>query len=428
MTAAATEGPTAVATPGDVLHDPRRLFRLPWTGADNAMTWLEPTRRCNITCDACFVGNDPKSDKPLETIRHELGVMLRLRRCDAMLIAGGEPLVHPRIADIVALVHEAGVKPIIVTNGVRFDPPLLRELKRAGVRGFTFHVDSHQSRPHWRGRNELELNELRSHFADEVHAAGGLTCAFNTTVFPDTLEQMPDVVRWAVARPDRVHVLTLICVRMMHPGEPYAYWVGDRQVDIGTTPYVSEHEYRHLMTGDLHRVIRDVLPEFEFCAYLGGTARPEALKWVIGCHVTNGEQSFGMFGPRSIELIQNGHHALRRRFLAFAPPRANRTGRAALLLSLIDPAMRRTTRRFAAGVLRRPKNALRRLHVQTISVVQPIDVLESGECDTCDGCPNATFWNERLVPACRAEEYRMFGGPMRLVPLDRSRRAGEGPH
>jgi hypothetical protein len=403
--------------------DPRQLFRLPWTNADNAMTWLEPTRRCNITCDACFVGNDPASDKPLESIRHELEVMLRLRRCDAMLIAGGEPLVHPQIDDIVALVRDAGVKPIIVTNGVRFDRPLLRALTRAGVRGFTFHVDSHQARPHWRGKSEGELNELRAHFADEVFAVGGLTCAFNTTVFPDTVAQVPDVVRWAVSCPDRVHVLTLICVRMAHPDDPFAYYVGDRQVDFASTPYVSDQAYRHIMTDELFAEVRKVLPDFAFCAYLGGTVQPESLKWVIGCHLTTGERSFGTFGARSIELIQNGHHALRGRYLAFAPPRMNRTGRTALLLALFDPAMRKTARRYLRNAGRRPKDLLRRLHVQTISVVQPVDVLPSGECDTCDGCPNATFWNDRLVPACRAEEYRMFGSPIRLVPLEAPRHA-----
>jgi len=80
-----------------------RLFRLPWAMADNAMTWLEPTRQCNITCDACFAINDPKSQKSLPQIESELQTMLRLRRCDAMLIAGGEPLVHPDIVEITRI-------------------------------------------------------------------------------------------------------------------------------------------------------------------------------------------------------------------------------------------------------------------------------------------------------------------------------------
>src|SRR5574341_516318 len=121
--------PAFASSPLPDAPDRRGLFRLPWTAADNAMTWLEPTRRCNITCDACFVQNDRASDKSLDQIAHELAVMLRLRRCDAMLIAGGEPLVHPDIADIVRLVKARGVKPMVVTNATRLDRPLVRELK-----------------------------------------------------------------------------------------------------------------------------------------------------------------------------------------------------------------------------------------------------------------------------------------------------------
>ena len=48
------------------------LYRLPWTMSDNAMTWIEPTRSCNITCDACFHFPDPESHKSLGDIHSEI--------------------------------------------------------------------------------------------------------------------------------------------------------------------------------------------------------------------------------------------------------------------------------------------------------------------------------------------------------------------
>lgn len=414
MATTGSDGPQSV--PGHVKPDPRRLFRLPWTASDNAMTWLEPTQKCNITCDACFVENRADSEKSLDQIRYELEFMLRCRRCDAMLIAGGEPLTHPRIVDIVRLVKEADVKPVLVTNGVALDRSLVRELKEAGAHGFTLHVDSHQVRPGWIGKSEKELNELRRHYADLLYEEGGLTCAFNTTIFPDTLASVPDIVEWAVGVPERVHVLTLICVRMLDPGAPYDYYVGDRQVDLALTPYVGSEKYENLMAEDIYREVKKVLPDFEFCAYLGGTLNPHALKWVVGCRIGTGALSYGHMGPRSMEILQNAHHAFHRRYLAFSKPRSTRSGRSALLLGIVDPDMRRAARRFLGSVLRNPANVFRRVHIQGISVVQPVDVLPTGECDTCDGCPNATFWQDRLVSACRAEEYRKFGGPVRLVP------------
>ncbi len=400
--------------------DPGLMFRLPWTAADNAMTWLEPTRKCNITCDACFAQNDAKSQKSLGRVQLELNDMLRLRRCDAMLIAGGEPLTHPDLVAIVRMVRRAGVKPVLVTNGVALDRPLIGELRAAGLHGFTFHVDSHQQRPGWTGASEIELNELRGYFAGMVHAEGGLSCGFNTTVFPDALRFMPDVVAWALARPEQVHVLTLICVRGVEAGGPFRFVAGGREVDLGATPYSAEHPIGHLTAQDLYREIRHALPGFEFCAFLGGTALPDSLKWSVGVVLSSGRRTYGVAGAKTMELIQNAHHLFRGRYLAYGPPRANRLGKLTLLLGLVDPVLRRTARRYLAAALRHPAELFRPLHLQSISVVQPVDILPNGEMDNCDGCPNRTWFQGRLVPACRLDEYQRYGVPVGAVPREAS--------
>lgn len=123
------------------------LYRLPWNMPDNAISWLEPTFACNLACEGCYRKNDPNSHKPLHEIRRELQVFKSLRKTDGISIAGGEPLLHPDIVQIVRDVANDGIKPIVNTNGVLLDRHLLKELKKAGVAGFTFHIDSHQNRP-----------------------------------------------------------------------------------------------------------------------------------------------------------------------------------------------------------------------------------------------------------------------------------------
>ncbi len=396
--------------------DRRTLFRLPWTAADNAMTWLEPTRKCNMSCDACFAGNDPRSEKPLEQIERELDTLLRLRRCDAMLVAGGEPLTHPRIVEIVRIVRSRGVKPVLFTNGLSLDRALLLELKAAGLFGCTFHVDAHQTRPGWTGKSELELNELRSHFAGMLYDAGGLTCAFNTTIYPDTLASVPEIVAWAAGCPDRVHILTLVCVRAADPGGPFDYWAGGSFIDIHTTTYASPVHYEELLATHILAQIRKVLPHFTFAAFLGGTVRPDSLKWAIGMNFASSRRSYGSAGARMMEIVQNGHHALEGRYLGYADPRANRSGRLSLLFAAVDSELRTTARRYFGTLLRHPGELFRRLHVQSICVVQPVDILPNGEMDTCDGCPNRTYWQGGLVSSCRLEEYNRYGGPMYAVP------------
>jgi organic radical activating enzyme len=394
----------------------KKLFRLPWTMADNAMTWLEPTRQCNITCDACFATNDPTSRKTLQQIEEELRIMLQLRRCDAMLIAGGEPLTHPQIIEITQIVKNYNVKPVIVTNGVGLNRYMLKDLKKAGAHGFTFHVDSHQSRPDWEGRNEKQLNELRQHFADMVYDEGNLTCAFNTTIFPDALEYVPNIVDWAIQNIDRVHILTLIAVRMIGPQWPFDFYRGDAKVNTSALAYHSETDYRNIRTWEIFQQVKKVIPDFELCAFIGGTALPHSLKWTLGCHVGISGKIFGNLGAKSMELVQNFHHFLKGSYLAYTKPSMNRRGNLLVLFGLFDSELRKTFKRYFRASLKNPSLLFKKLCTQSINILQPIDILPNGEEDTCDGCPNKTVWKGRLISACRLDDYKNFGGPLRPVP------------
>jgi MoaA/NifB/PqqE/SkfB family radical SAM enzyme len=122
-------------------------YRLPWNLADNGIAWLEPTTKCNLACYGCYRRNEADGHKSLDAVEEDLDVFQKLRKFDAVSIAGGDPLVHPEIVEIVRRVKRRDLKPILNTNGVALTPGLLHELKRAGVFGFTFHVDSKQNRP-----------------------------------------------------------------------------------------------------------------------------------------------------------------------------------------------------------------------------------------------------------------------------------------
>ncbi len=157
------------------------LYRLPWTMPDNGITWLEPTSQCNLSCYGCYRKNIKNSHKTLEEVKHELDFFQSQRKSDCISIAGGDPLVYPNIIELVADIKARGLKPIINTNGIALTKELLRELKKVGVFGFTFHIDSKQGRgrdPKWLGKNEIELNELRLYFAEMIAAEGGIACSF----------------------------------------------------------------------------------------------------------------------------------------------------------------------------------------------------------------------------------------------------------
>ncbi len=397
--------------------DHRRLYRLPWSLPDNAIAWLEPTKKCNLACLGCYRENDPRGHKTLDEVRHDLDVFERFRTVDGVSIAGGDPLVHPQIVEIVRMVAQDGLKPIVNTNGLALSEELLGELKGAGVAGFTFHIDSKQGRPRWKHADEIELCELRQRYAEMVAAVGGIGCSFNATVYEDTLRQVPDIVRVGAAQHrdrqhDRVHRLPrghgrqrLRPLRARRAGRLLRGALRHHRPDSARAP-VDRHRGRD----------PQALPDFAPAAYLNGTERPDTFKWLLTGRLGAKGKIYGYVGPRSMELAQTFHHLRTGRYLAYSSPRALSHGRAMLALSALDPRLRTIARRWLAAGARRPSRLLERLHFQSVMIIQPADIYADGRQNMCDGCPDMTVWNDRLVWSCRLEEPERFGDFVQMVP------------
>ncbi|MFQ5652459.1 MAG: radical SAM protein [bacterium] len=397
--------------------DPKDYYRLPWSLTDNAISWLEPTWKCNIYCEGCYRINDPRGHKSLERIKEELEVFRKYRITDGVSIAGGDPLIHPEIVEVVRMVAEAGLKPVINTNGVALTRELLQELKQAGAQGFTIHVDSKQSRPHWKGKNELELCELREQFAEMLHEIGGLSCAFNSTVYEDTLHYVPDLVEWAHRQIEKVHVLVFIAYRAAELDGRFDYYAGGEKVNMGEVPYTTDGDRKvDILSTDIYELIQKRFPNFDSAAYLNGTHKPDSFKWLLSGRIGTKERICGYVGPRFIEVAQIFHHLRHGHYLAYTEPKIHRRGKAMLLLSAIDKKVRAIAKDYFQSVMRNPVRLFRRLHYQSIMIIQPVDVLEDGGQNMCDGCPDMTVLDGKLVWSCRVEEPLQYGCFVHTVP------------
>jgi len=383
-------------------HD---YYRLPWNLADNGIAWLEPTTKCNLACYGCYRRNDPNGHKSLDAIDAELDVFQRLRKFDAVSIAGGDPLVHPEILDIVRRVKWRGLKPIINTNGLALDPVLVRELKQAGAFGFTFHIDSKQNRPGWKEANELELNELRYRYAQMVAEAGDLACAFNSTIYDDSKKFVPEMAKWAASHIDIVQLMVFILYRAIDAGR-FDFFAGGEKLDAKSLIYNDEGEdKKDVKTQEIYDLLQSEYPGFDACAFLNGTEQPDSIKWLLTGRLGTPEKLYGYLGAKGMEMLQSFHHLFADRYLSYAGPRATRMGRSLLLLGVLDKRLRKAAKQFCAN----PLNLFRRLHYQSIMIIQPIDLLDDGTQNMCDSCPDLTVWNGRLVYSCRMDEHASYG-------------------
>ncbi len=398
--------------------DKRQLYRLPWSMNDNAIAWLEVTDICNIHCEGCY-RQRLTGHKTLADIKEEIRFFKRWRNPDNISIAGGEPLVYPEIMDVVAFIAENGIKPIILTNAQALTPEMLRELKRAGLAGFTVHIDSHQNRPHWLKKTEKDLNELRQQVTDMVTAARNLYLVFNATVYPSSYQVIPDVVRWGQANIGKVHGLVFITYRTADTETYVATDTGDRAVDFGKLSYASKHFDETFVTGpEVYDKIREACPVFDVAGYLGGSVKHDSYKWLAGAVIGTRRQIYGAVGSRTMEVAQAGHHFFRGTYLAYLSQA--RIGAKVFLLAPWDRTVRQSAGTWLRDMARHPARLFDGIFIQSIGIIQAPDIVGDGRADMCDSCPDMTYYDGKLINSCRMDEYRLFGGFLSVTE-----RAGE---
>ena len=406
------------------------LYRLPWTLPDNGISWLEPTARCNLNCYGCYRKNIKDSHKSMEQVKHELDVFQSLRKTDCISIAGGEPLLYPNIVELVADIKSRGLKPIINSNGIALTKELLYDLKKAGVFGFTFHIDSKQGRgrgPQWEGKSELELNELRLHYAEMLAAEGGIACSFNSTVYGDTMQYVPELAEWAQKHIDIVHTMVFILFRYVTPNLPYDFYAGDKKIVFDDIHYHSDkEEVTNLMAPQIVAEIRKKEPNFSPAAFLNGTHKANDFKWLLTELIGTKDKIFGYLNSKFIEMVMEVYHYKYDRYLSYASPKTLSLGRATMMnLWLLNKSVRSALKKYLGYLVANPFRIFKKVYMQSIIIIQPVDFMPNGDQSMCDGCPDITVWKDKngkdqLVWSCRLEEPMQYGEFLHTIPKRKS--------
>lgn len=400
--------------------DKRNLCRLPWSLNDNPIAWLEITDICNIHCEGCY-RQRLSGHKTLEQIKEEVLFFKKWRNPDNVSIAGGEPLVHPQILEIISFIAKNGIKPIILTNARALTPTLLKDLKKAGTAGYTIHIDSHQNRPEWKDRTEKDLNQLRQHYADMIAAEGGMNVIFNSTVYPSTFKEIPEIVRWAQSNIDRVAGLVFITYRTGILDSTAGMDGSGQEVDMGQLSYTTDHFEEEFVTSeDVHQLIKDNFAGYDASGYLGGTVRHDSIKWLLAATIGSRKKIFGSVGKKTMEISQNGHHLFKGTYLAYLS--GFKVGIKIFLMSPFDKVVNQAWRNWLKYNLRHPQRVFNTLYLQSIGIIQAPDLQGDGQTDMCDSCPDMTIWNGKLVNSCRMDEYRLYGSMLRFYPSNKPSR------
>jgi uncharacterized radical SAM superfamily Fe-S cluster-containing enzyme len=159
---------------------------------------LEITQRCNLDCSLCYLSehSEDVKDIPMEEIYRRIDEIKNHYAAGTdVQITGGDPTMRDRkeLVQIVRRVRDVGMRPTLMTNGLKASRDLIEELVANGLNDIAFHMDTTFGLPGY--KNEMDLNKLRVKYIERVR---GLKVAviFNTTVHKGNFHEVPDLIRF----------------------------------------------------------------------------------------------------------------------------------------------------------------------------------------------------------------------------------------
>lgn len=111
------------------------------------------TRGCNLRCRHCYTGARHRAKEPRPPAV-EVSLFRDVARQAKQLgvfyvkLSGGEPLLHPRIGEILEIAGREQIDVVLSTNGVLCTPSLVRELSRIRLRGVSVSLDGADAETH----------------------------------------------------------------------------------------------------------------------------------------------------------------------------------------------------------------------------------------------------------------------------------------
>lgn len=100
-----------------------------------------PMRRCNLACAYCNEYDRTSDPVPLEEMKRRLDKLAALGT-SIVTLSGGEPMMHPDLAEIVRHIRRRGMIAGLITNGYYATPKRIRALNDAGLQYLQISIDN----------------------------------------------------------------------------------------------------------------------------------------------------------------------------------------------------------------------------------------------------------------------------------------------
>ncbi len=172
----------------------RLFYRIP---AKPRNVQIEVTNRCNMDCSMC-----PREDLEIELEHMDwdkfISVADQLQSRENITLTGwGEPFLHPRIFDMIAVCKERGHKVMITSNGLFTKPDVIEQILNSGLDVLTFSIDSVEASDNVpEGHNNDSVYKNIEAVASQRKKAA-LSLRLQSTLHADGENDLYDVIRYA---------------------------------------------------------------------------------------------------------------------------------------------------------------------------------------------------------------------------------------
>ena len=114
-----------------------------WSTDHPILAHIIPMRRCNLSCTYCNEYDDYSKPVPTEVMFERLDKLADLGTT-AIIISGGEPLMHPEIETIVRKIRRRGMLACLITNGYLLTKEKISKLNQVGLEYLQISIDNVQ--------------------------------------------------------------------------------------------------------------------------------------------------------------------------------------------------------------------------------------------------------------------------------------------
>lgn len=351
------------------------LHKLNWTIKDNPNGWIEPTTYCQLKCPGCYRGlaeeNPQRIHEELENLKTQVDWFIKNRNTQTISIAGGEPLMYPKLNTLIEYISNKGLKTKIYTNGIALNQKRLTKLKEAGVTEVIVHIDKYQRN----NSSENEMNRLREKYCNLFRKIGGVNLGFIMPLSKQNLDDLEVLSKFFQRNSDIINLVVFTVYKEMLP----------------------EKKISNQLKINMEGVSSAVKKSFglSYCAYLG-KERSDNVSWLFSLSSYGKGEFLGSFDKEFYRKIQERYYGKKNKHFITIKNRAVSLWR--LFLWSTNSSVRKV-------LLNTLKTGVSSINTQVVLIIDAPEQI-GGKWDLCDGCPDAMLFEDKLIPSCLLERIK----------------------